>query len=175
MRRAPLESAVGDALDDVLGRERQDGLAERRRVCGKATADPRQRLRRGLAADDRDEDDVRSLEHREMDGLSGRVAQVGHDGKRELAEPARLLDGLAQLEEADAQIELVAVAIEEALPDEVGRDPRDRRLRQVRAPGQLRDAEPFVVFSERLEDGRDAIEHADRFGPVRGAHVATPP
>ena len=129
----------------------------------------------GLAADDRDEDDVRPLENREMDRLPGHVAQVGHDGERELAESARLLDGLAELEEAYAEIELVAVAVEEALLDEVGRDPRDRRLRQVRAPGQLRDAEPFVVFSERLEDGRDAIEHADRVGPVRGAHVATPP
>ena len=141
---------------------------------GKPTADPRQRLRRGLAADDRDEDDVRPLENREMDRLPGRVAQVGHDGKRELAEPARLLDGLAQLEEAHAQIELVAVAIEEALLDEVGRDPRDGRLRQVGAPGQLRDAESFVVLAERLEDGRHAIEHADRFGPLRCAHVAMP-
>ena len=130
---------------------------------------------RGLAADDRDEDDVGPLEDREMDRLSGRVAQVGHDGKRELAEPARLLDGLAELEEAHAQIELVAVAVEEALLDEVGRDSRDGRLRQVRAPGQLRDAEPFVVLPERLEDGRHPIEHADRVGPVRGAHVATPP
>ena len=110
-----------------------------------------------------------------MDRLAGRVAQVGHDGERELAEPARLFDGLAELEEPHAQIELVAVAIEEALLDEVGRDSRDGRLRQIRAPGQLRDAEPFVELRERLEDGGHAIEHADRFGPVCGAHVATPP
>ena len=130
---------------------------------------------RRLAADDRDEDDVGAFENREMHRLPGRVAQVGHHGERELAQPARLLDGLAELEEAHAQIELVAVAVEEALLDEVGRDPRDRRLRQVRAPGQLRDTEPFVVLSERLEDGRHAVEHADRIGPVGGAHVATRP
>ena len=96
-------------------------------------------------------------------------------GKRELAKPAWLFDGLPELEEAHAEIEHVAIAVEETLPDEVGRDPRDRRLRQVRAPGQLRDAEPFVVFSEGLEDGRHPVEHADRFGPIRGAHVARQP
>ena len=131
----------------------------------------RQRSRHGATPDDRDEDDVDALENREMNRLSGRVAQVGHHGECELAEPAWLLDSLSELEEAHAQIELVAVAVEEALLDEVGRDPRDRRLRQVRASGQLRDTEPFVVFPEGLEDGRHPIEHADRFGPVRCAHV----
>ena len=60
---------------------------------------------------------------------------------------------LAQLEEVYAQVQLVAVSIEEALLDEVGRDSRDGRLRQVRSPGQLRDPEAFVELRERLEDG----------------------
>ena len=148
-------------------------LPERRGVGGRRPPTLASGFGVRLAADDRDEDDVRPLENREMHGLAGHVAQVGHDGKRELAEPARLLDGLSELEEANAQIELVAVAVEEALLDEVGRDSRDRRLRQVRAPSQFRDAESFVVLPERLEDRRHAVEHADRFGPVGGAHVAT--
>src|SRR5687768_5851050 len=61
VRRSHLESTLDDALDDTLWRERQDCLPERRRVCWEAAADPRHRLGGGLAARDRDEDDISAV------------------------------------------------------------------------------------------------------------------
>ena len=72
-----------------------------------------------------------------MDGVAGQVAQIGHHGQREPTKLTRPLDRLTQLEEADPEIELVAVSLEEALPDKVGHDPRHGRLRKVGAAGQL--------------------------------------
>ena len=106
-------------------------------MSGQAPADPPQRLRRGPATDHRDEDDVGSLQDGELNGVAGQVAQIGHHRQRERTKLTRPLDRLTQLEEADPQIELVAVSLEEALPDQVGHDPRHGRLRKIGAAGQF--------------------------------------
>ena len=58
-------------------------------------------------------------------------------GSAQRTKLTRPLDRLTQLEEADPEIELVAVSLEEALPDKVGHDPRHGRLRKIGAAGQL--------------------------------------
>ncbi len=94
---------------------------------GQAPADPSRRRRGrgpgGRRPQHRDEDDVGSVEHRQLHGLRRDVLQLPHDRERELAEHARLRHRLTEFEQTNAEMEQLTVAVEESLGHEVGGDP----------------------------------------------------
>ena len=102
----------------VVGQHR---LAERRRVQRQPPTGADGRRPRRAAAHDRDAHHLAAVADRQMHVLAGLVAKVGHDRERRDPELAGLLGELTELEEPQAQVDQLAVALEIALAHQ-GRD-----------------------------------------------------
>ena len=156
------ERGVAQAVELLERPEREQHLPDTRRVRRKTTADPGRQRRHELATEPVDVHDLGALQHGQVNGLlrgGHEFVHVWGGDPSQIRRSARLL---AELEQADAEPEVVPVALEQALVDQVACYPRDRCLRDPGAAAELRHRELALLAQVEPEDLGYAADHRRR-------------
>jgi hypothetical protein len=110
-----------------------------------------------------DVDHLAAVEHGDLDGLLGHVAQLLEDGGGGVVEDAVHRDPGAQLvhDQPEPVGAAGGVVLEDALGGERRQEPVDGRLAEPKAPGQLADAELSLGRAELLEQPRRVLHRGE--------------
>ena len=160
---------VGEPLEPVLRHgERAPGvedLAERRGVGGDLDLGPVAGAEQEAGVDLRHLDDLLAAGHREVDGLVGLLAELGH---RRPGQPDQLLPrvvaGGVQPEQAARDVGAGGVPLQQSAALEGGQHPRGRRLRQPARLLEVGEAQRLVGVHHRRHQLR-------RRGPPPGCRL----
>ena len=131
-------------------------------------------LERGVGAEDVvDDDDGGAVENADAHGGVGAVGQPLGVDERAPAQLVVVEVGVAEVQEAGAELVLVGVAV---LLDEAVRLQRleqavHGRPGHAELVGELRHAEPPRAGGERLEDARGAVDGLDRAPRAAGREI----